>query len=420
MAITQKKIITNDLEVGMFICNLDRPWCETPYPIQGFYIDDASDITKLTGLCHHVYVDVHRAREVDEYNVDSKKTLTKSSGHGKNREVIIPSFSFKRDTYAIEVPAIKEISNAKKIQKDVYQSIDKLMTSVTSDGHVDMPKTRATAKKMVNSVVRNPDAFIWLSRMKSGDAHSYSQSVNASIWGIVFGRHLGLKKAVLESLATGLLLAKIGKVKFALSPREGRTYVDDSLNILKKSPGINNQILTVVAYHQELLNGSGFPRGISGEDIPILGRIASLVNFYEEKTNPSQGNALTPSEAMALIYKVRNRLIQQDLGEEFIKAIGVYPVGTIVELTSNEVGIVMEHNAARKLHPKIMMVLNKKKSMIRRKVILDLFEERDKNNKNPISIRRTLPYGSIGIDLSKLQISGEKTGWGILGWLGFS
>jgi len=149
-----------------------------------------------------------------------------------------------------------------------------------------------------------------------------------------------------------------------------------------------------------------------------LGRIASLVNFYEEKTNPEQGEALSPSAAMSQIYKYRNRYFQQDLGEEFIKAIGVYPVGTIVELTTNEVGIVMGHNVERKLHPKIMLVLDKTKSLVRRKIILDLLQERHNHKENPISIRRTLPLDSFELDLSQISISGRKNPWslGLLAW----
>jgi len=116
---------------------------------------------------------------------------------------------------------------------------------------------------------------------------------------------------------------------------------------------VKPRVTAVVKTHCERVNGSGFPEHLRGDRIPLLGKIAGIVTYYDETTNPRGKLHLSPSKAVAKLYELRDVEFQSDLVVEFIRAIGLYPTGTIVELNTGEVAVVVEQNFQRRLKPKV-------------------------------------------------------------------
>jgi hypothetical protein len=219
-------------------------------------------------------------------------------------------------------------------------------------------------------------------------------------------------------------------VKVERSPEEEKiyeTFVELGCEILRKTHGVEPRVISVVKTHCERLNGSGYPQHLVGDKIPLLGKIAGIVTFYDHVTNPrGSRHPIAPSKAVARLYELRNIQFQEELVVEFIRAIGLYPTGTLVELSTGEVAVVVEQNFERRLKPKVIVVLDSLKQELTETVLLDLSED-DKRKQalldsgkktryeiEKIEIARDLEPGSYDVDISGIRdqylMKTEKTG----------
>lgn len=435
MGIKQVKLSVNEITVGMFISGLDRPWNQTPFPLQGFYVRDLEEIQELTQHCRHVYIDVIKGSAP----LDSKlRTLSGAPSTG-GKDYRTPS-STKRPAAApikvrsgvyptTVVPIVKEIEQAKTLHRDVYGALASVLKQLEGGGHqtAALGATKRAAGMMVDSVLRSPDAFTWLSRVRAKDEHTYSHAVRSAVWGILFGRHIGLPKGDLDVLALGILLKDIGKTrlpKHVLEARERNKteqevfekFVDYGVEILRKMPDIPPRVTSVVKTHRERINGSGFPEHLRGDRIPLLGKIAGIVTFYDEIVNPrGQSHPLPPSKAVAKLYELRDIEFQADLVVEFIRAVGLYPTGTLVELNTGEVAVVVEQNFQRRLKPKVMVVMDAYKQPLAVPVFLDMAaDDREKQARleagksraeelERIEIVQDLEPGAFHVDIAAVR-----------------
>lgn len=432
MSTNRLKIEVNALKEGMFVSDLDCPWHETPFPLQGFYIRLDDDVQALTQYCKYVYIDVQKQKSKTVHAAHSsfdrkpKAVEKKVEAHVVN----LPPIVIKSPTTYSAVNTIhKEVSKAEKLHRHLYEAINQVFASVSGDNVFSLKETvketEKVAEGMVESVIRNPDALVWLAKMNDQDAYSYQHSVKASIWSLVFGRHLGLDKSQLKSLAMGVLLAHIGKAKISQEVLDGMAepdanfqsayeeYIQHSMNALATMEDLPKGVMAIVEFHQERHNGTGYPKGVTGERIPLLAKIAGLVHYYQELITPRNNDlGLSPLAAVSKLYELRNISFQQDLVERFIEAVGVFPTGTLVELSTNEIGIVTGHNQDRRLLPKVMIVLDENKQKLKHGRIVDL-KERSMTNKHTdaIYIKDSLPKGAYNIDENQYLLSGATSKW---------
>ena len=432
MSTKRLKIEVNALKEGMFVSDLDRPWHETPFPLQGFYIRQDDDVKALTQYCKHVYIDIQKQKinTVHEAHapISPKPKITEKKQ--EHLEVKLPPIVVKSPTHYTASHSIhKEVSKADKLHRQVYEALNHVFEQV-SDSTSPMFKetireTEKVAEGMVESIIRNPDALVWLAKMNDQDVYSYQHSVKASIWALVFARHLGLDKEMMKALAMGVLLSHIGKTK--LSPEvlagvaegnpeyqsEYQSYVQHSLDALSTIEKLPKGVVSIVEYHQERHNGTGFPKGVTGERIPLLAKIAGLVHYYQELITPRKEElGLSPLAAVAKLYDLRNISFQQDIVERFIEAVGVFPTGTLVELSSNEIAIVTGHNQDRRLLPKVIVVLDEHKQALKHARLVDLKELSASGNPlDAVYIRDSLPKGAYNIDENQYLVSGATSKW---------
>lgn len=392
MGIKQIKVEVNELTVGMFVSGLDRPWTQTPFPLQGFYIRDMDEIKELKVHCSFVYIDVIKGagpiktklKKINSLESDVNPRKLDRSAKRARISGVAP-LKIRRDTYQEVQPLEKEIGRARELHQQVFRAVSDVMEQVDRDHHnIPIQETKRVASHMVDSVIRSPDAFTWLSRVREKDEYTYSHAVRSAVWGILFGRHIGLPKADLDILAMGVLLKDIGKTRLPkhLLEKKDRDqteqeayemFVEYGVEILRQLPDVKPRITSVVKTHCERVNGSGFPQHLRGDKIPLLGKIAGVVTYYDETVNP-RGSAqpLSPSKAVAKLYELREIEFQEELVVEFIRAIGLYPTGTLVELSTGEVGVVVEQNFDRRLKPKVMLVVDAFKRRMTNPILLDL------------------------------------------------
>ncbi len=260
--------------------------------------------------------------------------------------------------------------------------------------------------------------MVWLSRVREKDAYSYHHAFRCAIWGTVFGRHLGLSRQALDNLAFGLTLMDVGKARLPagllgkpglLLPAERvelRKHVDYSIEILSAMPEVPSQVLQMVAEHHERFDGNGYPNQLAGKAISPLGKIAGMVDTYDAMTSERPyARALTSVEAVSRLYELRNTEFQSQLVEEFIQAIGVYPTGSLVQMSDQEVGVVIAQNAERRLRPKLLILLDADRRSLSRPRYVDMMTTTHDGRGEPLRIVTSLLPGTYGVDPAKVQLA---------------
>jgi HD-GYP domain-containing protein (c-di-GMP phosphodiesterase class II) len=414
------KMITTDLDVGMYVSRLDRPWLETPFVTQGFIIKSQEQLNRLREYCDFVYVDnrrssVNAALLKQEASQVSKKQAGAKKSRDRPRIPIEQIFQGRmikpyQDGSAWE----EEHPRAQQALNTLVGDIDQIFSEVVDGEKLNIVKLRKSVGPVVDSISSNPDACVWVARLKQHDKYTYQHSLGAAIWSVSVGRHLGLQRQDLRSLAMGCMLMDVGKLRvdplLLQADREltieemaqVASHVDHGMEILEECGIINQDVIDIVAHHHERYDGSGYPNGIIRGQIPPFACIAGIVDTYDAITsNRSYAPAVSPTEAIKLLYNLRDEDFQAELVEAFIQAIGIYPAGTLVELSSGEVGVVVAEYRTRRLRPKIMLLLDSRKKKLRNTRIIDLEEE---SANSSLSITRSLEPEAYDIDLSKIGI----------------
>ena len=252
---------------------------------------------------------------------------------------------------------------------------------------------------------------MWLSMMQKKNKYSYSHSVDNCALAIAFGRYMGLPKKDLRNLAMGLLMMDIGNVRIPdpilnktekLSDVEYRIvkkHVPHSVDILKNTKGMNDDIINIALTHHERFDGSGYPSGLVGVHIPVYGRMAAIIDCYDAMTSHRPFSAAkSPYAALQDIYNWRGTAFQPELVEQFLQCMGVYPTGSLIEMASGEVGIVLDQNTTQRMRPKIMLILDSDKTQLMEYKTIDLSKTFEDSSGYPLNIYRGLDPDSYGID----------------------
>jgi HD-GYP domain-containing protein (c-di-GMP phosphodiesterase class II) len=400
----EQKVNVEALKLGMFVSRLDRPWLETRFLFQGFHISSDVDMQQLRSTCEYVFVDPERGEAPDP------GLHCQMPEPGERVEKNIFCDTPHSDVYPVVTSVKDELEAARDSRNETIAEINNVLEDLKAGRKIHMDAVRQTLRGMIASIVRNPDAFLWLTRLKNRDSYAYAHCVDASSLAVAFGRHLCFTQADLENLAIGTLLFDIGKLRLPddllkkpgrLSEKEYtliRRHVEFGARAVAKMKGSNKAIVSTVSYHHERHDGSGYPRGVTGTRIPVFGRIAGLVDCYDAITSEwPYGQAMSAYDAIHLIYEWRDKEFQTEMVEQFIQCIGIYPAGTVLELSSGEVGLVIAQNRVRRLKPKVMLVLDSDKTAYEFNPIIDLIEDPMDSDGRPLEISRPLLPGSYGV-----------------------
>jgi len=423
MAVHSKKVLTQNLVIGMYVSELDRPWIKTDYMIEGFYIEHVNDIEKLQGLCEFVYIDIDLTKEKIKLDIS-----TEASFLAKIKTIAttdIKDISFNRSTkntlrrpeheYKKTSGFASEFRTANQLYKEITVTATKIFTDAKAGNNIDIATVRRSATAVVDSVVRNPDAFLWLTRLHDKDTHTHNRSLRTSIWAIAFARYLGMVQEKLNNLAIALLLCNIGKAKLPiellekedeLSDEEFLEYQKhveltlDALKIMGRTP---QAIITIIRAHCERYDGSGYPMHSAKDEIPLLAQIAGLVTYYEVITNRRvKENSMDPTRAVEHLYQLRDTQFMAELVEEFICSMGIYPVGSIVELNSKEIAIIVEQNNKNQLLPQVLILRDINRQPVTLYRVLDLYEIDKSGYAASPKIVNTYALGAFGIDVDEV------------------
>jgi len=230
---------------------------------------------------------------------------------------------------------------------------------------------------------------------------------------ITFGRHLGLSVRQLNLAGMGGLLHDIGKLRTPLEilNKPGkltdeefaimRAHPDHGREILEANPGIPAAVIDVAFTHHERLHGHGYPRGLKADEISLWSKMVAIVDVYDAITsNRIYHDGMNATEALTRMYEWRERDFDPVLLEQFTQCIGIYPIGTLVELHGGEVGIVISTNPELRLRPKVLVVLDEEKRPYYPTRVVDLAQFVDREE-GIYAINKVLEPGTYNVDVQQ-------------------
>ena len=413
----RRKISVHDLRLGMYVADLDRPWRSTRFLYQGFEIDSQTLLDMLKQLCQFVYIDT-------EGGGGKKCKFRRSLSAAAHQDVLYERGECPTHTVCIlkeplvnkrwhpdKTTLTEELEPARGIEKQAKDVLYSTLEDVRLGKNISTTAAKQVVAEMVESVIRNPDAMVVLSQLKDVDEYTALHSLRVCILALAFGRHLELSREELNLLGVGALLHDVGKMKVPgeilnkpnhLTEQEFdmmKSHVPEGVKILEKSAGILPLSIQVAARHHERYGGGGYAAGLSGDAIGSFGLIGGIVDCYDAITSDRvYHKGLSAYEALSRMYEWRTRDFHPGLVEQFIQCMGIYPIGSVVELSTGAIGVVVSVNRERRLKPSVALVLNPDKQPYSCEKIVDLMHESPDDSDNPLEITKVIPIGSYGIN----------------------
>ena len=552
------RIAVQDLRLNMFVVELDRPWLDTPFLLQGFLIDDQVELDTLARYCNYVYVDLElsspsvamdirvadanfgrlsetrpmpnaiahepptspttiihahsapnsvpapaapapleppmrrsksasaakkpleyeeprtrilgaaaprpprrykprtdasvsretrqRVRQMVKQTANSPKDndqgmlermlfwitdhLAQSRELEQHRRTIqqipeLKSSGIKLTRYEVRRPMEAELPRARHAFKSGETALNALIEDIRHGNTLDMDAVAGAVDSMVDSVLDNPDAMMWIARLREEDIQVYHHGVRVALYLVALGRHLGFPRQELSYLGQIGMLADVGKTKIprALLEKPGllsaaefglvKEHVNLSLHILNSGPALPPQVLQGISQHHERIDGSGYPNQLKGDKISIYGKMAAIADSFAALITPRPyAKASAPQDALMNLYEWSGTSFHEPLVEQFVQAIGVFPVGSLVELSSGEVAVVIAHNRVRRLEPRVLVLSEPDKTPLEVPIERDLYQEsKDSRGRQKKSLRivRGLPAGTHGFKLQDYYLDEVQT-----------
>lgn len=398
--IEEQRMDVGNLRLGMYVCRLDRPWNETSYPLQGVGLSKPEDLAAIRAVCQYVYVDLRR-----QVPIESREALTRTTLSGTRFSNTIH--------YDDHIPVEEEAPRAHVALDNAREMVDRIYEDVVSGRELSVERVEQAVRPLVASVLRSADAFFLVEGLRRHDNYSYSHAIGCSALAAAFGRHMGFAEETILSLAAGGLLMDVGKTRVpetllrypgSLSPAEVnvvRSHVAAGLTIIAESDITDQDVIDILRTHHERHDGSGYPDGLAGNMIPITGRMLGIIDTYDAMISARPYRpAISRHHALRQIYATRNALFQAEMVERFQVCLGVYPTGSLVELTTGEVAVVMAQNQVRRLRPKVVVLTQPNKQPLADFRHADLMAQRDSDE--AVDIVRSLVVGDYGIDAARL------------------
>ena len=406
------RIDADKVKLGMFVAKLDRPWLGTPFHFQGFWVNDLEAIDNLRRCCRQVWVRTDKRgkpTDVDDGAVDWQERTPRN-----DREAQTFDFLPRKPQHHADVSSVEdEMEAAQAARKRVCDALDEVVDDIQRGRKIAVVGLKDAVGGITDSVVRNPDACMWLRLVKDRDSYTYYHLLDTSALAIAFGRHLGFSRVELSDIGLGAMLIDIGKLKLPpelvqkttpLTPDEialTRRHVEFSVELLTQVPDISKRVFDIVRCHHECFDGSGYPQKLAGKVIPPFARMVAITDFFDAITSDRPyAQGISPHDAMRRLYAECGKSFQRELVEQFIQCLGIYPTGTLVELNSGEVGIVVGQNRVRRLLPRLMLILDGNKQPLERFVDIDLASQATKLGEDisSIAIKRSVEPEAFGID----------------------
>lgn len=408
-----KKIKSTQLIPGMFVHHFACRWLENPFFKDSILIKDTAMIEKIivNGI-HELFIDTEKGLDALPSVALPEPVVEELPDEiGIPGSAIVTISAFEKRLSGVSRRDLRdELPNALKLREAMETVLEDVFHAVSSGRNVDVAATREVSEKMVESVFRNESALPCVAKTRQAERHLITRALNVSTLMIAFAKFMGMQPEDIVNIAIGSLLHDVGMLKVdqdilkkaeKLTVREHedvKMHVLYSYEIIFASAGEIQPALQMALLHHERFDGAGYSHGVKGEAIPKTVRMLSIVDVFDAMTTTRAfGGTMNLSAAnrklveLAVAGQVDNTLVQW-----FIRCIGIYPVGTIVRLSTGKIGVVIQQNPQSLLKPVVNVVYDGNKDHFVRPRRMDLSEIPD--DRTEVKIESTGWEKSFKID----------------------
>jgi len=371
-----KKVDSSQLKVGMFIQELDCGWMEHPFVRNQFLITDPDEIGKIVAArIRGVVIDSGRGLDVDAPTVEESAAATEA-------EVAALAATPRERT---RTTLGEELQRAASVRRQAVDLVRTVMQDARLGKAVELDQVSPVVQQVTESILRNSGALLSLLQIKNKDDYTFLHSVSVCALLVAFCRSRGMDEDIIYQAGLGGLLHDTGKalVPDAILNKQGRLTDDefdiikrhprDGHDILARTPGIGAIPLDITLHHHERRDGSGYPDRQAEGAISELAQMAAIVDVYDAITSDRcYHKGMSAADALRKIYEWSKFHFNPALTQEFMRCVGIYPVGTLVLLESGRLGVVVEPHESSLLTPKVNVFFNTKKQVYIRPETVDL------------------------------------------------
>ena len=397
-----KRVPINQLLPGMKVAKTDVGWEKIRYWQGPFTIQTANDIVRLFESCKSVFIEIEG--DDSEASTDDKtasvtpKTQSPAPEAEEKQAVTQPieksvekpaepkiaekpvASQAQAQPIATKPTLVKTESVKESLQRKIsaefaiasyhntLNTLSECFQKLHQGQDIDDKPLQESVKNLTLSSMAHPETLSMICNLKENNQSLEQKSLDVAVLSLMFGQALGMKGKALQRLAMAALLHDIGMLKIPdeilnqkqpLSVRQRQLiqkHIELGCGILKRHPGLSH-LRSIVAFHHERHDGNGYPSRISGRKIPLEARILSIVTTYEALTRSRHfSEQHSTTHALSKLYALRNKAFDGSLVEQFIKALGVYPVGTLVKLNNGYTGLVTEINPSHRSRPIVQLL----------------------------------------------------------------
>ncbi|MBQ4132552.1 MAG: HD-GYP domain-containing protein [Desulfovibrionaceae bacterium] len=397
------KLATKDLAPGMRVVNLDLPWLANPF----LYARDGvlasqEDIDRiiLEGFLE-VYVDTETPA-----SGDVEEEIEEVIPHQKVEETF-------QDRLPPKVRLSEELPAARTLFDGSVRFARSLMLGLSKDKPIPVEEGARIVDDIFNSITRNCNALLGLVKLRRRDEYTYTHCINVCVLASLLSVQLGHKPSVTRKVGLAGLFHDIGKTHIpdAILNKSG-PLSNEEFMVMKLHPelglrhvqeqGLPPEVMSGISDHHEKLNGKGYPRGLKGDEISETARIITIVDIYDALTSRRvYKDPMLPHQALCLMYSMRGEELDERLLSHFIRTQGIYPVGSVVELSSGWRGVVTQICPEKPLAPQVTLVRSPL-GRLKTGEVINLAEQ------SQVKITRVMTPGEAGVDPS-LAIPGANS-----------
>ena len=379
-----KKIEVGQLRNGMYIHELCSSWMSSPFWQKSFLIDSPDQIKKIKDAkIRHAWIDTNKGLDVLDVSVQEVEEEPAEIELPAEIEVKVEPVSFD-SIEAVSMDA--ELGRAAQIVGKSKKAVFSMFSEARMGNAIDADNAMPLVEEIASSVMRNPGALIGLVRLKTADDYTYMHSVAVCALMIALSRMLGLDDKQTREAGLAGLLHDIGKMAVSgeILNKPGK-LTDEEFVAVKEHPaegykmlleatGIGEIALDVCLHHHEKMDGTGYPKGLSGDQISLYAKMGAVCDVYDAITsNRPYKQGWCPAESLKKMSEWSKGHFDPAVFQAFVKSIGIYPVGTLVRLQSGRLGVVVEQQTGKSLMlPKVRVFFSTKSSAYITPVLLDL------------------------------------------------
>lgn len=385
------RVEVEQLRKGMYVGELDIPWEKSSFLFQGFNIEDDETISKLRNECSHVFVDFKDEQEYENHLLEIEKSA--ESG------------------FSVDASLSDEFPKALKVVKNAARELKLLMRKIQRGDDIQLSEVQSIVSSCLESLERNNRALVILCNIKHKIFYSAEHPLRVAIFAMAFAKNLKMSEEQLIVMGTSAMLHDVGK--FAIPERvlnKTEELTKQEKLMLKRHPiqsykmldqviGVTEAIKEVALSHHERADGKGYPRNIPQERVSRFAKIVSIIDAYDAITSDRpHKEGKSPSYAFKILNNYKGSKFDELLVSEFVKWMGVMPVGSLVEMATGEIGIVLKNCIQQKLRPKVLLVTDERKKQGFQKVV-DLSQMDLHASGKEYRVKSVLPNDSFGINI---------------------